>query len=69
MEWEFGIMEDCTYEARETFLAISTLELIISIRAYISMGASTKRTSHITTPTLFCDEITATLVVVEISNE
>jgi hypothetical protein len=62
-------MEDCTHKARETLLAISTLELIITVGAYVSMGASTERTSHIITPTLFGDKITATLVVVEVSNE
>ena len=62
-------MEDCTYKTGETLLAVSTLELIIPIGAYISMGTPTERTSHIITPTLFSDEITATFVVVEISNE
>jgi hypothetical protein len=62
-------MEDCTYEARETFLAISTFELIVTIGAYVSMGASTERTNHVTTPTLLSDKITTTLVVVEVSNE
>ena len=62
-------MEDCTHKARESFLTVSTLELIVTVGAYISMGASTERTSHITTPTLLSDEITTTLVVVEISNE
>ena len=62
-------MEDCTYKTREPFLTVSTLELIITVGAYVSMGASTERASHITAPTLFGNEITTTLVVVEVSNE
>jgi hypothetical protein len=62
-------MEDCTYEARETFLAISTFELIVTIGAYVSMGTSTERTNHVTTPTLLSDEITATLVRIEVIDE
>ena len=62
-------MEDCTYEARETFLAISTFELIVTIGAYVSVGASTERTYHVTTPTLLSDEITATLVRIEVIDE
>ena len=61
-------MEDCAYKTGETLLAVSTLELIVTVGAYISMGASTERTSHITTPTLLSDEITTTFVVVEVSN-
>ena len=59
-------MEDCTHEARETFLAISTLELIVTIRTYVSMGTSTERANHVTTPTLLSDEITATLVRIKV---
>ena len=33
------------------------------------MRTSTEWTNYVTTPTLLSDEITATLVVVEISNE
>ena len=62
-------MEDCTHEARETLLAISTFELIVTIGAYVSMGASTERTNHVTTPTLLSDEITATLVRIEMIDE
>ena len=62
-------MEDCTYKTGEPFLAISALELIVPIRAYVSMGASTERTSHVTTPTLLSDKISTTLVVVEVSND
>ena len=69
MEWEFGIMEDCTNKTGETFLAVSTLELIVPIRTYVSMCTSTERTYYATTPTLLSDEITATLVIIEVSNE
>ena len=62
-------MEDCTHEARKTLLAISAFELIVTIRAYVSMGASTERTSHITTPTLLSDEITTTFIRVKVSDE
>ena len=61
-------MEDCAYKTGETLLAVSTLELIVTVGTYISMGASTEWTSHITTPTLLSDEITTTFVVVEVSN-
>ena len=59
-------MEDCAYKTGETLLAISALELIITVGAYVSMGASTERTNHITTPTLLSNEITATLVRIEV---
>lgn len=62
-------MEDCAYKTGETLLAVSTLELIIPIGTYVSMGASTERASHIITPTLFGDKITATLVRVKVSDE
>ena len=62
-------MEDCTYEARETLLTISTFELIVTIGTYVSMGASAEWTNHITTPTLLSDEITATLVRIEVIDE
>jgi hypothetical protein len=62
-------MEDCTHKARETFLTVSTLELIIPIGTYIGMSASTERTNHVTTPTLLSDKITTTLVRVEVCNE
>ena len=62
-------MEDCTHKTGETLLAIGTFELIVTIGAYVSMSASAESTSHITTPTLFGDEITATLVRIEVSNE
>ena len=39
-------VEDCTHEARETLLAISTFELIVTIGAYISMCTSTERTNR-----------------------
>ena len=62
-------MEDSTHKARESFLTVSTLELIITIGTYIGMNASTEWTNHVTTPTLLSDEITATLVIIEVTNE
>ena len=59
-------MEDGTHKARETLLAISTFELIVTIGTYVSMGASTERTNHVPTPTLLSDEITATLVRIKV---
>mgnify|MGYP003299252318 CR=1 FL=1 len=59
-------MEDCAYKTGETLLAVSTLELIVPVGAYISMGASTERTNHVATPTLLSDKITATLVRIEV---
>ena len=69
LKWEFGIVEDCTYETRETLLAIGTFELIVTIGAYVSMGTSTERTNHVATPTLLSDKITATLVRIEVIDE
>ena len=66
MKWEFGIVENSTYKTRETLLAISTFELVVSIGTYVSMGTSTERANYITTPTLLSDEITATLVRIEV---
>ena len=62
-------MEDCTYKTGETLLAVCTLELIVTVGAYVSMGASTERASHIAAPTLFGNEITATLIRVKVSDE
>ena len=62
-------MEDCAYKTGETLLAISTLELIITVGAYVSMCTSTEWTHYVTTPTLLSDKITTTLVIVEVSNE
>jgi hypothetical protein len=62
-------VEDCAYKTGETLLAVSTLELIVSIGAYVSMCASTERTNNIATPTLFSDEITTTFIRVKVSDE
>lgn len=62
-------MEDCTHKTGETLLAVSTLELIVTVGAYVSMGASTERASYIAAPTLFGNEITATLIRVKVSDE
>ena len=62
-------MEDCAYKTGETLLAVSTFELIVTIGTYVSMGTSTERTNHIVTPTLLSDEITATLVRIEVIDE
>ena len=50
-------------------MAIGTLELIVPVTALIDMGASAERAHYHLAPTLLGDEVTATLVVVEMVDE
>ena len=50
-------------------MAVPALELIVAIRAGIDMGGAAKRTNDSLAPTLFSDEIPATLVRVEMLHE
>lgn len=66
---EFGVLKDSTNKARETLVTLTTLELIIPVGASIYVLASTERANHFTVPTLLSDEVTATLVRVEVVSE
>lgn len=50
-------------------MTVSTLELIVAIATFIDMGASTERANYHLTPSLLSDEVTATLVIVEMVDE
>ena len=50
-------------------MAISTLELIISIATCVNVYGAAVRTDNHFTPTLCGNEITATLVAVEVADE
>ena len=50
-------------------VAVSTLELIVTVTALIDMGATAERAHYHLTPTLLGNEITATLVIVEMIDE
>ena len=50
-------------------MAVPALELIVTIRAGIDMDGTTERIDNSFTPTLFSDEIPATLVRVEMLHE
>ena len=66
---KFGILKDSTHQARETLVAFSTFELIIPVGASVYVLTSAEGTNHLTVPTLLCDEVTATLVRVEVVSE
>lgn len=48
---------------------MGTLELIVPITALIDMGAAAERAHYHLAPTLLGDEVTATLVVIEMLDE
>ena len=50
-------------------MAVSTLELIVTVTALIDMGATAERAHYHLAPSLLGYEITATLVVVEMIDE
>lgn len=66
---KFCILKDSAHKTRKTLVTFSTFELIIPVGASINMLASAERSNHLTVPTLLCDEVTATLVRVEVVSE
>ena len=50
-------------------MAVGALELIVSVTTLIDVGASAERAHYHLTPTLLGNEITATLVIVEMIDE
>ena len=50
-------------------MAISTFELIVSVTADIDVGATTVGADNHLAPTLLGDEVTATLVTIEMVDE
>ena len=50
-------------------MTLSTFELIIPVGASVNVLTTTERTRYLTMPTLLCNEVTATLVRVEVVSE
>ena len=69
LQRQFGVLKDSSHKAGETLVAVSTLELIVPITTFVDMGASAERTHYHLSPTLLGNEITATLVVIEMVDE
>ena len=69
LQRKFGVLKDGSHKAGETLVAMDTLELIVPVTALIDMGASAERAHYHLAPTLLGDEVTATLVVVEMVDE
>jgi hypothetical protein len=69
LQRKFGVLKDGSHKAGETLVAMGTLELIVPVTALIDMGAAAERAHYHLTPTLLGDEITATLVVIEMIDE
>ena len=69
LQRQFGVLKDGSDKTRETLVAISTFELIVSVTADIDVGATTVGADNHLAPTLFGDEIAATLVVAEMVYE
>lgn len=69
LKGEFSILKDSSYKAGETFLTISTFELIITIGTSIDMYGATMGTNNDFTPTLFSNKVTATFIAIEMANE
>ena len=69
LKGEFSILKDSSYKAGETFLTISTFELIIPIGTSIDMYGATMRANNDFPPALFSNEITATFIVVKVTNK
>lgn len=66
LKGDFRVLKDCPNKARKTFVAVSTLELIISVGASINVNRTTERAHYHLSPTLLGDKITATLLTVEV---
>ena len=66
---KFGVLKDSSHKAREPLVTLSTFELIIPVGASVNVLTTTERTRYLTMPTLLCDEVTATLVRVEVVSE
>jgi hypothetical protein len=47
-------------------MTVTTLELIITIRTSVDMHRTTKRTYNHLMPSLFCDEIPTSFIIVEV---
>ena len=69
LQRQFRILKDSPDKAGETLVAVGTLELIVTVTALIDMGATAERAHYHLTPTLLGNEITATLVIVEMIDE
>ncbi len=69
LQRKFGVLKDGSHKAGETLVAMGTLELIVPVTAFVDMGAFAERPNNHLAPTLLGDEITATLVIVEVINE
>ena len=69
LQRQFGVLKDGSDKTRETLVAISTFELIVSVTADIDVGAATVGADNHLAPALLCDKVTATLVTIEMVGE
>ena len=69
LQWKFSVLKYSPDEAGETLVAMGTLELIVTVTALVDMGAATERAYNRLAPTLLGDEVTATLVIIEMIDE
>ena len=69
LQRQLGILKDGSHKAGETLVAMGALELIVTVTALIYMGATAERAHYNLAPTLLGDEVTATLVTVEMVDE
>ena len=50
-------------------MTMGALELIVSVPAFVDMGAAAERAHHSLAPTLLGNEVAATLIIVEMIDE
>jgi hypothetical protein len=65
LQWEFGILKDCAYQAGKPFLAVTTFELVVTIGAGIDMYRTTERADNHLMPSLFSNEIPTSFIIVK----
>ena len=69
LQRQFRVLKDGSHKAGETLVTMGTLELIVSVPALVDMGAAAERAYNHLTPPLLGNEVTATLVIVEVVDE
>jgi hypothetical protein len=69
LQRQFGVLKDGSHKAGEALVTMGILELIVTVTALIDMGATAERAHYHVAPTLLGNEITATLVVIEMVDE
>ena len=69
LQRQFRVLKDGSHKAGETLVTMGTLELIVPVTTLIDVRASAERTYNHLTPPLLGNEVTATLVIVEVVDE